>query len=90
MTVKSKKKSNNVSKPEIDDDQEEIKVGINAIDISSSSSSSSARQQNKNNSSSNNINNNNGNDDYVDYLSQGGSIFELAKMLDDDVVAHEE
>ena len=27
----------------------------------------------------------NGNDDYVDYLSQGGSIFELAKMLDDDL-----
>ena len=70
------------------DDQEEIKVGINAIDISSSSSS--ARQQNKNHSSSNDINNNNGNDDYVDYLSQGGSIFELAKMLDDDVGAHEE
>ena len=90
VTVKSKKKSNNVSKPEIDDDQEEIKVGINAIDISSSSSSSSARQQNKNHSSSNNINNNNGNDDYVDYLSQGGSIFELAKMLDDDIGAHEE
>ena len=87
---KEKKKANNTAKPEVDDDnQEEIKVGVKSVSLSPNMKKPAP----KNPETAAPVPaidildtkyNNEVNDNYVDYLAKGGSIFELAKMLDDD------
>eukprot|EP00943_MAST-04B_sp_MAST-4B-sp1_P009341 g9341.t1 len=83
------KHDHKIIKPEIeedDDNHEEVKIGLNGM-------SEPRRKQlvaeqtaiNLTAADATSKDVTNGNDDYVDYLSQGGSIFELAKMLDDDL-----
>ena len=88
--VKKRKRKQTIRKPEVDDDnQEEIKVGVKSVSLSPNMKKPAP----KNPETAAPVPaidildtkyNNEVNDNYVDYLAKGGSIFELAKMLDDD------
>ena len=82
---KEKKKANNTAKPEVDDDnQEEIKVGVKSVSLSPNMKKPAIKNP-ETDASVPAIDildtkyNNEVNDNYVDYLAKGGSIFELAK-----------
>jgi importin subunit alpha-6/7 len=82
-------RDHNTTKPEVeedDDNHEEVKIGLNGMSVPRRKqlvAEQTAINLTAADATSKDVSN--GNDDYVDYLSQGGSIFELAKMLDDDL-----
>ena len=85
-----KKESKQYGKTEVDDDnQEEIKVGVKSVSLSPNMKKPAPKNP-ETAAPVPDIDildtkyNNEVNDNYVDYLAKGGSIFELAKMLDDD------